>query len=264
MRIRTVKPEFWLHEGLCGCSDFTRLMAIALLNWADDHGYFMAHPSLLRGGLFPFLDDSKKIPGTLQDLSRVGWIQLGIDNQGRPVGRILNFTKHQRVDKPQSSRIKDLCIFQDDSGNDLGSIQEPSKEEGNGMEQGTGKGKDTPIAPKGAGKKDSNIPSSPEAITLAEIVHRKSTTPWTAVEINGFKKLLPIDPDDLASLKEYYDFHWPPERDVNVLRHDLKTLLNNFPGEVDRAKVWESKPLPTNPYSAAPLFPTNRNGTLFS
>ena len=133
MRIRTVKPEFWLHEGLCACSDFTRLMAIALLNWADDAGYFMAHPSLLRGGLFPFLDDSKKIPGTLQDLSRVGWIQLGTDNQGRPVGRILNFSKHQRVDKPQTSRIKDLCTFQEDSKNDLGTFQEPSRQEGNGI-----------------------------------------------------------------------------------------------------------------------------------
>jgi hypothetical protein len=141
MRIRTIKPEFWLHEGLCACSDFTRLMAIALLNWADDAGYFMAHPSLLRGGLFPFLDDSKKIPGTLQDLSRVGWIQLGTDNQGRPVGRILNFSKHQRVDKPQASRIKDLCTFQEDSKNDLGTFQEPSRQEGNGKgkEQGIGK-----------------------------------------------------------------------------------------------------------------------------
>jgi hypothetical protein len=122
----------------------------------------------------------------------------------------------------------------------------------------------TPIAPKGARKKESSLPTSPEAIALAEMFHRKATTPWTAVETRKFKSLMPIDPDDLASLKEYYDYHWPPERDVNVLRHDLKTLLNNFPGEVDRAKVWESKPSPTNPYSAAPLFPTNRNGSLFS
>ncbi len=113
-------------------------MAIALLNWADDHGYFMAHPSLLRGGLFPFLEDSKNIPGTLQDLSRVGWIELGNDNQGRPVGRILNFTKHQRVDKPQTSKIKDLCIFQDHSKNVPRSFQEPSKEEGNGIGKGIG------------------------------------------------------------------------------------------------------------------------------
>lgn len=121
----------------------------------------------------------------------------------------------------------------------------------------------TPIVPKGTRKKESSLPTSPEAITLAEIFHRKATTPWTAVETRKFKSLMPIDPDDLKSLKEYYDDNWPPERDVNVLRHDLKTLLNNFPGEVDRAKVWESKPIPANPYSAAPLYSTNRPGSLF-
>lgn len=139
MRIRTIKPEFWLHEGLCGCSEFARLMAIALLNWADDEGYFMAHPALLRGSLFPFLDDSKKIPGTLQELSRVGWIEHGTDDQGRPVGRVVNFSKHQRVDKPQSSKIKASSVFQEQSTNDPGMILDASKEERNGRE-GIGRG----------------------------------------------------------------------------------------------------------------------------
>jgi hypothetical protein len=134
MRIRTIKPEFWLHEGLCSCSEFTRLLAIALLNWSDDEGYFMAHPSLIRGSLFPFLDNSKNIPGSLQDLSRVGWIELGEDSQGRPVGRVTNFLKHQRVDKPQGSKIKGSSVFQEHSKNIPGIILEPSKEEWNGME----------------------------------------------------------------------------------------------------------------------------------
>ena len=148
MRIRTIKPEFWLHEGLCGCSEFTRLLAIALLNWADDHGYFMAHPSLLRGSLFPFLDSSKTIPGSLQDLSRVGWIELGTDIQGRPVGRVINFSKHQRVDKPKPSLIKDLCKFQDESKTDPRCIQDASREEGKGIGKERN-GMDTPQPPKG-------------------------------------------------------------------------------------------------------------------
>ena len=147
MRIRTIKPEFWLHEGLCGCSEFARLLALALLNWSDDEGYFMAHPSLIRGSLFPFLDDSKNIPRSLQDLSRVGWIELGKDDQGRPVGRVTNFLKHQRIDKPQASKIKGSSVFLEHSKNDLGTILDDSQGEWKGMDQGIGKGSLTESAP---------------------------------------------------------------------------------------------------------------------
>lgn len=30
MRIRTIKPEFLLHEGLCNLSEFSRLLAIVV------------------------------------------------------------------------------------------------------------------------------------------------------------------------------------------------------------------------------------------
>jgi hypothetical protein len=144
MRIRTIKPEFWMHEGLAKCSEFARLLAIALLNWSDDEGYFMANPILIRGQVFPFLDDSKIIPRSLQDLSFVGWIRLGKDNQGRDVGFVINFSKHQRVDKPKPSSIKGCATFQDPSKNDPRSIRDESKEEGKGMERnGTGKGRDS-------------------------------------------------------------------------------------------------------------------------
>lgn len=43
---------------------------------------------------------------------------------------------------------------------------------------------------------------------------------------------------DLAAVEGYYGAHWPPDRESNVLRHDLKTMLGNFPGEVDRANTW--------------------------
>ena len=123
-----------MHEGLASCSEFARLLAIALLNWSDDEGYFMANPILIRGQVFPFLDDSKIIPRSLQDLSRVGWIQLGKDDQGRDVGMVKNFAKHQRVDKPKPSSIKGNFRIQDQSKINPRSIQDQSKEEGNGME----------------------------------------------------------------------------------------------------------------------------------
>lgn len=65
MRIRTLKPEFWAHETLSRLPHFTRLMAIGLLNLADDEGYFYANPILIRAALFPFVDDS----GTIRERS---------------------------------------------------------------------------------------------------------------------------------------------------------------------------------------------------
>jgi len=124
-----------MHEGLCSKSEFTRLLAIALLNWADDEGYFMANPVLIRGQVFPFLDDSKIIPRSLNELSSVGWIELGKDTEGRAIGRVVNFSKHQRVDKPKDSIIKDKAIFQDQSKMNQGIIQDESKEEGKGREE---------------------------------------------------------------------------------------------------------------------------------
>jgi hypothetical protein len=133
-----------MHEGLCKCSEFSRLLAIALLNWSDDEGYFMANPILIRGQVFPFEEDSKKVPRALQELSSVGWITLGKDDQGRDVGFVKNFTKHQRVDTAKPSSIKGNFRFLDESGMDQGCFQDESWEEWNGMEVEVelGKGKD--------------------------------------------------------------------------------------------------------------------------
>jgi len=144
MRIRTVKPDFWTHEIMAGKSEFTRLLALALLNYADDEGYFMASDKLIQGTLFPFLEDSKKIPRAIQDLSRMGYLQIGFLPDGRKAGCIVNFTKHQRVDKPKASNIKACMVLQDESEKDLGCFQDEYQEEWNGMEveMELGKGKD--------------------------------------------------------------------------------------------------------------------------
>jgi hypothetical protein len=147
MRIRTIKPEFWQNETIATLPEFTRLLAIALLNYADDHGYFMANHKLIAGNLFPFEEDSKKIPRSIQELSCVDYLELGIDSKGRQVARVVNFDKHQRVDKPKPSIIKEDFIIQEASKNRPRRIQDASKEEGKGigkeMEKGMEQGKES-------------------------------------------------------------------------------------------------------------------------
>lgn len=240
MRIRTIKPEFWMHEGLSKCSEFTRLLAIALLNWSDDEGYFMANPILIRGQVFPFEDDSKKVPRSLQELSCVGWIELGIDSQGRSVGRVINFSKHQRVDKPKPSSIKESWRIQDVSRKDLGAILDQSEEEGKGMEQER-KGMDSPLPPRGnrrrmteAQKNRQKVQANtPQMVKIGAWFGRKPETLWTLAEADALNEISPTD-KEVDGMATYYDDLIAPEKDYR--RRDLKTLLNNWTAELDRAR----------------------------
>jgi len=114
--------------------------------------------------------------------------------------------------------------------------------EGNGREE---EGKGIPPNPQGGtgGGDSKNLPKTEEAQRLGAIFHRRSTTPWTDKEVRAFRKLCPIDSEHLAAVEAYYAGNWPPGHDKNILRHDLLTLLNNFTGEVDRAKQWLSTSL---------------------
>lgn len=158
MRIRTIKPEFWANEKMSALPDFARLLAIGLLNYADDHGFFWANSLMIRGSLFPFEEDASKIRKGLAQLESEGFIRLGKTNDSREVGHVVKFSLHQRVDKPQDSKIKPLAIFQEQSKNDLGLFGDESALYRNGKE---GKGKDI-APPTGDAKEDRPDDPPPE------------------------------------------------------------------------------------------------------
>src|ERR1035437_2299692 len=135
MRIRTVKPEFWANEKMAVMPDFTRLLAIGLLNYADDYGYFWANHLMIRGALFPFEEDSTRVRRSLAQLGSLGYLKLGKSADGREAGFIVKFSIHQRVDKARDSDIKPLVSFVDHSSNDLGLIDDESQLDRKGMER---------------------------------------------------------------------------------------------------------------------------------
>lgn len=87
------------------------------------------------------------------------------------------------------------------------------------------------------GKNSSRLPTTLQSKRVATIFHRRHDTAWTAKEVAAYKELGTIPEDDLAAVERYYAANWPPQRDKNVLRHDLLTFLNNFPGELGRAQA---------------------------
>lgn len=126
MRIRTIKPEFWKSEDTEKLSEPAMLLAIGLLNYADDYGLFNANPKLIKSELFPMREPSRPIADLLSELAGTGFIALGEGADGRTYGRIVKFLAHQRICRPSPSKIAPLCRFDEPSASVRGAIVEPS------------------------------------------------------------------------------------------------------------------------------------------
>lgn len=171
-RIRTIKPEFWKHEGLSELPEATHMLAAALLNYADDEGYFNANPALIKAECFPLRELSRSITVGLNDLSNEGYLTLGTATNGRRYGKINQFKEHQVINKPRPSKIKELYIQWEVSCSSTVGLPErcSSTTTGNGMEQGmeqgTGNGINHPTDDSEQAKPDS-LPACPHKEILA-------------------------------------------------------------------------------------------------
>lgn len=108
MRIRTVKPEFWTNIRMAKQKAETRLLAIALLNWADDEGYFLACPMLIRGALFPYENNQESIVQGLIYLEEIGYLKTCVGNNDTMLGHIVSFKNHQKISHANNSTLKPL------------------------------------------------------------------------------------------------------------------------------------------------------------
>jgi hypothetical protein len=143
-RIRTIKPEFWQHEELSALPEATHMLAAALLNFADDQGFFKANPGLVRAACFPLREPSVSIPESLRSLQEIGYVQIGKGEDGKEYGRVVSFDEHQRVSHPTPSKIAKKSIAWEASGGSpelstkaLEQLR-PEQGIGKGKEQGTG------------------------------------------------------------------------------------------------------------------------------
>jgi hypothetical protein len=132
-RIRTIKPDFWRDESLALISPEAALLAIGLLNHADDEGYFNAHPKLIESDIFPLRELSNTITVMMDELHRIGYIEMYKGTDGKRYGHICNFSKHQVINKKNPSKIKDLCLVMDDSS--TATVVLPMGMEGKGKEK---------------------------------------------------------------------------------------------------------------------------------
>jgi len=161
MRIRTIKPEFWAHPVMSKQSDSTKLLAIGLLNVADDEGYFFAEPRMIRNAIRPLDDDSRITTVSLRELSEIGYIEIKNHPTHGAIGFVPSFLIHQVINKSKPSKIKGLYT----DGSNTVSIPYQSGLEGKGAGKGNGTGKGKTSCPITSDEKEcafiwSNIPSA--------------------------------------------------------------------------------------------------------
>jgi hypothetical protein len=228
MRIRTIKPEFWQHPVMSRLPYDTRILALGLLNLADDEGYFSADTDYIRGAVL-FREDSSNVRRMLDELSRSGWITL-CGSPERPVGRVVNFRKHQRVDRPQPSRLKQYAL-DESSTNDRRALDDQSTQE-------QGKESNTPIVPKGDENPEPPAAEKPETLLRAMALFRmRPATPLDRSTRRAWKlasaAVTATTDTEWLQLEAYYAAELPDKDDYR--RQDLSTLLNNWSGELTKA-----------------------------
>lgn len=116
-RIRTIKPEITESESFARCSIKARLTAIYLITNADDEGRMRGNAKMLARTLFPYDDDIQENFATLLgELESVGFANR-YEVDGCQYLHIVNWSRHQRIDKPKPSRLPAPPTEQTNPGN---------------------------------------------------------------------------------------------------------------------------------------------------
>lgn len=97
-RIRTVKPEFWSDEKLAPLPAIDRLVFLGLIGMADDCGRVLDNVKVIDAFIFPNTSETSR--DALATLSRIGRVRRGKSLNGQSVLQIVNWERHQKVDKP--------------------------------------------------------------------------------------------------------------------------------------------------------------------
>ncbi len=100
-RKRMIDPEFWTDEEIGGWSITARLFYIGLWSHSDDAGRLKAHPNLLKSAVFPYNKRINVARLKLEVSAKVQWYTVG----GAQYGHLMNFLKHQRIDRPTDSKL---------------------------------------------------------------------------------------------------------------------------------------------------------------
>jgi hypothetical protein len=235
MRIRTIKPEFFHHEGLFEAELETKLplrVAFAGL-WciADREGRFKWEPRRIGVQVLPY--DGVDFSRVLDALATRAFV-LKYRVGDACFGWIPSFLKHQVINNRESQ-----SILPDPEGN----IEETSintdeidacptrASRDDHAGQGEGKGREG-NGKEGVSQKALNPDLEAFRLRVGAMIRRRPGTHWSSKEIKALKEIFDFNTpeEDLVALEARY------QSDDKYLRRELMTLLNNWNGEIDKSR----------------------------
>ncbi len=87
------------------------------------------------------------------------------------------------------------------------------------------------------------IPETEIAKRISTLFKRRIDTHWSEKEVRRYRQLVKdkclTNVDQLDLIERYYVYQ--RKRENGIHRRDLYTFLNNFSGELDRARAWDEE-----------------------
>lgn len=93
-----------------------------------------------------------------------------------------------------------------------------------------------------------NLPTTEVSKRIHVLFHRRPDTAWSDKEVKAYRAIGNIDLLDLGLVEVYYAAE-RAKGDDGKHRRDLLTFLNNFPGELDRARAKAPKQQTSLPFT---------------
>lgn len=142
MRIRTIKPDFWLSLTVAKLTPLERLTFIGLWNYADDEGRGLYDARLIKAAIWP-LEDKITAARVRKHVERLAELELltCYEVHERSYLSVNGWGEHQSISKPRPSRLPEP------PGKAPGIVPDDSSRERKGKE-GNREGKGMDIAPR--------------------------------------------------------------------------------------------------------------------
>lgn len=229
MRIRTIKPEFFTHEGLFEAEASTglpiRIAFAGLWCIADREGRFKWEPRRIGVQILPY--DGIDFSRVMDALTTRGFIVKYRVNDAW-FGCIPSFGKHQVINNRESASSLPECSANDAFFEEIDALATRESRDDNACHK-EGKGME---GKEGVVTRELSPELEAFRLRVGAMVRRRPDTKWSPKEIKALKEVFELNTpeEDIRLVEARY------RSDDKYLRRELYTLLNNWNGEVDKVR----------------------------
>lgn len=217
MRIRTIKPEFFKHDGLASIDPVGRILFQGLWCLADKEGRLEDRPNRIKVEVLPY--DNADVDSYLGMLERGGFIKR-YESDGIKVIQITSFKRHQRITGKEA-----------DSTSRFPECENPkeSKQRGNNGEtpETTGNGRET----EGKGRETIGAISQLKS-KLEKMFKRPHSLSWPHSEEFALAEVC-RRPSVMDEISELEKFKAKPD---SFFPKSVSSLLNGWQATIDRSR----------------------------